>query len=125
MSETISQRVFVVDDEPVIATTLALILRAAGFDTQSFTNPLEALDAANAGQPTLLISDVHMPQMFGIELAIRVIAKNPKCKILLFSGQASTSNLIEKARSQGNDFTLIAKPIQPDDLLREIAQILK
>jgi DNA-binding NtrC family response regulator len=63
--------------------------------------------------------------MFGIELAVRVIEKNPKCKVLLFSGQASTSKLLEKARSQGNDFTLIAKPIQPDDLLREIAQILK
>jgi DNA-binding NtrC family response regulator len=124
MSATASTRVFVVDDEPIIATTLAMILNASGFDSESFTDPLEALKASNSEQPDLLISDVHMPQMFGIELAVQVMEKNPRCKVLLFSGQASTTKLLEKARTQGNDFTLLAKPIQPDQLLREIGKIL-
>lgn len=125
MSETSKVRVFVVDDEPAIATTLALILNASGFDAVSFTNPLEALEASTSELPDLLVTDVHMPQMFGIELAVHVMARNPRCKVLLFSGQASTASLLETSRAQGKDFTLIAKPIHPPDLLREIGQILK
>jgi DNA-binding NtrC family response regulator len=122
--ETSKPRVFVVDDEPVIATTLTLILNASGFHAESFTNPLDALSASTADLPDLLVTDVHMPQMFGIELAVQMMARNPKCKVLLFSGQASTASLLEKARSQGKDFTLLAKPVHPPDLLREISQIL-
>jgi DNA-binding NtrC family response regulator len=113
-------RVFVVDDETVIATTLAMILKTSGFDARSFTNPLVALDAANSEPPHLLISDVVMPEMLGTNLAIEMKRRCPDCKVLLFSGQAATSNLLEKARVDGHDFSLLTKPIHPADLLREI-----
>jgi CheY-like chemotaxis protein len=53
--------VFVVDDENVIASTLATILKQSGFEATAFTNPLEALDATRLKTPDLLISDVMMP----------------------------------------------------------------
>jgi CheY-like chemotaxis protein len=116
-------RVFVVDDEPVIALSLATILRQSGFDAKSFTEPLEALNAAQSEAPDLLISDVVMPLLSGIELAIRLQATNPNCKVLLFSGQAATAGQLEMARANGHDFELLSKPVHPKDLLKKIQRI--
>jgi FixJ family two-component response regulator len=112
--------VFVVDDEEVIAKTLALILSGSGFYAKSFTDPLMVLQEAQMMEPNLLVSDVAMPGMSGIDLAIEMKRVHPKCKTLLFSGQASTADLLEKARRDGHDFVLRQKPVHPTDLLREI-----
>jgi CheY-like chemotaxis protein len=70
-------RVFVVDDEPVIASSLAAILRMNGFSARFFTSPLAALAAARSESPDLVISDVAMPDISGIELAIQMRAQYP------------------------------------------------
>jgi DNA-binding response OmpR family regulator len=118
-------RVFVVDDEPVIASTLATILQMHGFSAKFFTSPLEALAAARAKSPDLLISDVDMPSISGIELAIRIKALHPTCQILLFSGQPSTLDLLNSARAQGHDFDLLLKPVPPPALLAEIKKRIR
>jgi CheY-like chemotaxis protein len=115
-------RVFVVDDEQVIAQTLAIILEQSGFSATAFFDPLQALIAAKVDIPDLLLSDVVMPQLSGIELAIRLKELCPSCKILLFSGQAETSNLLQLAHDQGHDFSLLSKPVHPADLLRKIRE---
>jgi DNA-binding NtrC family response regulator len=114
-------RVFVVDDEPVIASTLAAILKLHGYCAKAFTSPLEALSAARSKAPDLLISDVAMPGLSGVDFAIQMKAQHPKCKILLFSGQAATRDLLEDARSQGHDFQLLEKPIHPSAMLSRVA----
>jgi len=121
--ELSNNRVFVVDDEKVIAETLAIILTKSGFNAISFTNPLHALEDAKRESPSLLISDVMMPEMSGIDLAIQIKRLCPKCKILLFSGQAATTDLIEQARQQGHTFELLAKPVHPTDLLESIKRL--
>jgi DNA-binding NtrC family response regulator len=116
-------RIFVVDDEFVIATTLATILERSGFDATSFTDPMKVLKAAAAGAPDLLISDVVMPEMSGIDLAIRLKQDHPECKILLFSGQAATANLLDVARQKGHDFEVLSKPIHPTEFLKKIRDV--
>jgi CheY-like chemotaxis protein len=71
-------------------------------------------------QPEVLIADVVMPGMTGIEAAIATRNKLPKCNILLFSGQAITADLMEQARTQGHEFELLAKPVHPSDLLAKL-----
>ena len=66
------------------------------------------------------ISDVIMTGITGIEAAIEIRNKAPKCKILLFSGQAATADLLEKARAQGHEFEILAKPVHPTDLLAKL-----
>jgi CheY-like chemotaxis protein len=66
--------------------------------------------------PDLLISDVMMPGMTGVELAIHFRKAQPGCKVLLFSGQAATADLLEKAGGQGYEFDLLSKPVHPKDL---------
>lgn len=117
-------RVLVVDDEDVIASTLAMILRLqGGFNARSFTNPVDALEAARLDPPDLLISDVVMPQLSGIELAIQVREHCPDCKVLLFSGQAATADMLEAARAKGHDFEILLKPVHPSDLLARIRNL--
>ncbi|WP_263381383.1 response regulator [Granulicella arctica] len=111
---------FVVDDERIIAETLAAIIKIEGFSSSSFVNPWDALEAAGDEVPDWLISDVMMPQLSGIELAIRMQERCPRCRILLFSGAADTLDLLKEAREQGHSFQLLAKPVHPSVLLQQI-----
>jgi CheY-like chemotaxis protein len=94
-----------------------------GFSAKFFTCPLEALAAARSESPDLVISDVAMPGISGIDLAVQMRAQYPNCKILLFSGQAATSDLLENARALGYDFRLLQKPVHPSEFLFEIGQL--
>jgi DNA-binding NtrC family response regulator len=105
--------VFVVDDEPIIAFTLAAILKLHGYSVTFFTSPQEVLASAQSRAPDLLISDVTMPGISGIDLAIQMKDRYPQCKMLLFSGQAGSLNLVDDARIQGHNFQLLEKPIHP------------
>ena len=113
-------RVLVVDDEHIIADTLAKILDLNGYEATAAYTGTEAVDSARALQPDLVISDVIMPDMNGIEAAIQIRQFLPGCKILLFSGQAATAGLLESARAQGHEFEILAKPIHPADLLAKL-----
>ncbi|WP_414633411.1 response regulator [Acidisarcina polymorpha] len=125
MPNSLPVRVFIVDDEYVIAATLATILKRSGYAATYFTNPFEALARVEADSPDLLISDVVMPEMSGVDLAIHIRAACPRCKILLFSGQAQTANLLRAARDKGHDFALLTKPVHPADLLAEIGSLVE
>ena len=113
-------KVLVADDEQVIANTLAIILNQAGVEARAVYSGENALETIDAFQPNMLISDVIMTGMTGIEAAIQIREKLPACKILLFSGQAATADLLEKARSQGHEFEILAKPVHPTDLLAKL-----
>ncbi len=110
-------RVVVADDERVIADTLAMILNQAGFEVRAVYSGEKALAEVESFRPDMLISDVIMEGINGIETAIRVRKLLPSCKILLFSGQACTANLLEEARAQGYNFEILTKPVHPSDLL--------
>ena len=113
-------RVLVVDDEHVIADTLAKILDLNGYDASAVYTGTAAVESARSLQPDLIISDVIMPDMNGIEAAISIRSFLPACKILLFSGQAATADLLENARARGHEFEIIAKPVHPSDLLAKL-----
>src|SRR6516162_5163796 len=113
-------RVLVVDDEQVIADTLAKILDLNGFEASAVYTGMAAVESARSIEPDLIISDVIMPDMNGIEAAINIRNFLPGCKILLFSGQAATADLLDHARSQGHEFEIVAKPIHPSDLLAKL-----
>ncbi len=115
------RRVLVVDDEQVIADTLSIILNHAGFDASPVYTGSAAVESARKLHPDLIISDVIMPDMNGIEAAIQIRSFLPSCKILLFSGQAATADLLENARAQGHEFEILAKPVHPQDLLAKLA----
>jgi len=113
-------RVLIADDEQVIANTLAIILNQSGFEARAVYSGESAIETLDTFQPNMLISDVIMAGMTGIEAAIKIRSRLPQCKILLFSGQAATADLLEKAREQGHEFEILAKPVHPTDLLAKL-----
>ena len=116
-------RVLVADDEKVIADTLATILNQSGFEARSVYTGEKALEMAPDFKPEMLISDVIMADLNGIDAAIKIREILPGIKILLFSGQAATADLLEKARAQGYDFEILAKPVHPQDLLNKLRNV--
>jgi len=110
----------VADDEHVIADTLAMILNQSGFEARAVYSGEKALELAPIFQPDMLISDVIMADLNGIDAAIRIRSLLPSIKILLFSGQAATADLLEKARTNGYEFDILAKPVHPQDLLSRL-----
>jgi CheY-like chemotaxis protein len=113
-------RVLVVDDEQVIADTLAKILDLNGYEASAVYTGTAAVASARSLRPDLIISDVIMPDMDGIQAAISIRGFLPDCKILLFSGQAATAGLLEDARAQGHEFEILGKPVHPSDLLAKL-----
>jgi CheY-like chemotaxis protein len=87
--------VFVVDDQPFVASTLADILRLSGFSAIPFTNPREALQAARFDSPDLLISEIEMPKLSGI-------------------------GLLDQARRIGHDFHSSQRSIGPRRFIAEL-----
>lgn len=111
------RRVLILDDEKVIANTLALILNRNGFEARAVYNAQDAIDTARQLNPDFLISDVIMDGMTGIDAAIQIAQMFPACRILLFSGQAATADLLDRAEALGHHFELIVKPVHPRALL--------
>jgi CheY-like chemotaxis protein len=116
----VKPKVLVVDDERVIADTLAMILNQSGFDARAVYSGEKAVEMASTFAPDMLITDVIMADLNGIDAAIMIRAIVPKIKILLFSGQAATADLLEKARAKGYEFEILAKPVHPQDLLSRL-----
>ena len=113
-------KVLVADDERVIADTLAMILNQSGFHARVAYTGEKALELAAEFEPEMLISDVIMAGLNGIDAAIKIREILPNIKILLFSGQAATADLLEKARERGYEFEILAKPVHPQDLLAKL-----
>jgi DNA-binding response OmpR family regulator len=117
--------VLVVDDESAIADTLTEILSRSGYAAMAAYDGNDALESALLTPPEMLITDVILPGMSGVELAITMRRIFPDCKILLFSGQASTADLLASAKDQGHHFTLLSKPVHPRELLAHVSDMLK
>jgi CheY-like chemotaxis protein len=116
--------VLVVDDEVVIADTLTTILSQHGIAAMTAYDGFGALEIARVVPPDLLLADVVMPGMSGIDLAIQIKKDIPDCAILLFSGQAATAGLLAKAGKAWCDFEVLLKPIHPQKLMQVIFERL-
>ncbi len=114
-----STRVLVVDDEPLVADTLGIILQRTGFEVLVTYDGLEAVAAAKSFRPDIVLADYSMPKMNGIDACIEIKGVLPACRIIMLSGQ-SLSEEIEPYRSRGYDFAILSKPMHPSDLLKAI-----
>jgi DNA-binding response OmpR family regulator len=112
--------VLVVDDERLITDTLCAILNEHGFEAIAAYSGAEAVGIARARRPDIVLTDVLMPKMSGVELGIELRREFPDLKICLFSGQAATSEMIHRAEADGYRFELFPKPIHPEELIARL-----
>jgi CheY-like chemotaxis protein len=116
------RKVVVVDDESTIADTLVEILNGEGFDAVAASTGLEAIAVAQKMRPHIVLSDVVIPGIDGVETGIRIRSLLPDCRIILFSGQAATLDLLKAARERGHNFEILVKPIKPEVLISILRQ---
>lgn len=120
--KTAPPRILVVDDESLIADTIVQILNRNGFIAEAAYSGRDAIESARARCPELVLSDVLMPQLDGVEAAIAIRELCPDTRIVLFSGQAATVEILSRARERGHHFELLAKPIHPTQLIKHLKQ---
>lgn len=106
-------KILVVDDEHLIADSLVDVLRMKGFNATSRYSGTEAIDQAAAVPFDVLITDVVMDGMTGIDAAIEICKILPNCKVLLLSGNERTAEILKDAHERGRDFDILAKPVHP------------
>jgi len=118
-------RVLVIDDEQVIADTLKMIFAEEGFDAHAVYSGAAALEQARLLKPNFIVSNVILPGANGIETALAICRILPNCKVILISGQAATTDVLEKARAEGHEFEIFAKPVEPEILIQRLRSGLK
>ena len=118
------RRILIVEDEKVVADTLGQILSAHGYDVRVTYSAEHALEIIPQWRPNVAILDVMLPKMNGIELAIVLQQNHADCHALLFSGQPSVEALMQRAKSEGHDFEILAKPVHPTVMLNAISTLL-
>lgn len=124
MSETdLPARILIVDDEKNIADTLAMVFKIKGHEAMAVYSAESAVETIEVFEPDVVLSDVMMGRMTGVDLAIYLSKARPEVKVLLFSGQAATADLLAEANRKGHQFHLLHKPIHPEKLLEDIAAL--
>jgi CheY-like chemotaxis protein len=118
-----SLSILVVDDEQLIADTLVRILSLSGFSATAAYSGSAALEIAPTLCPDIVLTDVRMPGLNGIETGVRIREKCPETRVILFSGQASVGDARGETAEQGHDFELWRKPIHPRELVRRLSEL--
>jgi DNA-binding response OmpR family regulator len=116
--------VMIVDDERLIADTLSAIFAKCGFATLTAYDAPSALEEAKLCAPEILIADVALPGMNGVELAIALVEAVPACKVLLFSAHAGAAELVMDAREKGHEFLFLAKPVHPAVVVTRVKELV-
>jgi len=112
--------VLVADDEVLIRSTIVAILKAEGYDAVGVKDGVAAVECAQRLEPDVVLADVSMPAMNGIEAAKRIRAALPKTRIICFSGHAESSDLLVQARNAGYHFEFLPKPLKPEALIEAL-----
>ncbi len=119
------KKILIVDDNPDLICVLQVQLKNKGYDTVEAMNGMQAVDIATAQLPDLIVMDIMMPQMNGLQAA-RLIRENPKIRsipILAVTGKISHAEMEECLESGFNDH--IAKPFTHLQLCTRIEKLLK
>ncbi len=119
-----SIRILLADDHTIVRQGLARLLKdQPGFEiVGEAINGRMAIEKALTLKPDVVVMDIAMPILNGIEAAINIRGFLPFCKVLLFSGQAATAGLLDEARRHGYEFEILSKPVHPQDLVAKLRQ---
>jgi DNA-binding NtrC family response regulator len=118
----VSERILVVDDEPVIRVNLAESLARAGYEVETAPDGAEALERVLDSDFAIVVSDIRMPRMDGVALLKRIVAERPDTFVLLTTAFASVDTAVEALRFGAYDYLL--KPIGFEDLHQKIGHLL-
>jgi CheY-like chemotaxis protein len=117
------QHILVVCSERVISDTLVTILRAEGYPALAAYSGGDAIDRARAIRPLLVLADIIMPDISGVEVAIQLTTEDPDCRAVLFTGWTGAMELVQIAKEIGFEFEVWPAPIHPQSLLERVRSL--
>ena len=120
-SEEPLRRIILAEDDESMRGFLVRALERAGYQVSPFANGLEAYEQLRREAFTLLLTDIVMPQMDGIELARRAAEIDPDLKIMFITGFAAVTLNSEAPK----DARVLSKPFHLKDLVREVDRLLE
>jgi DNA-binding response OmpR family regulator len=115
-------RVLVVDDDPQVVRLLRVNLELEGYDVVSASDGNEALEAVAAEDPDLVVCDVMMPGMDGIEVVRRLRADNQKVPVVMLSAKAMRSDMKVGLDAGADEY--VTKPFDPAELIEVVDRLL-
>jgi DNA-binding NtrC family response regulator len=116
-------RIMVVDDENIVGKRLKPALEKTGDIVETFEDPQKALERFDEQPFDIVVTDVRMDEIDGIEVLERILAKSDKTKVIIVTGYA-TVEVAREAMTKGA-FDFIAKPFKPNDLRTIINRAVK
>ncbi len=114
--------ILIVDDEEIIRESLSFILKKEGFDVREAPNGKVALDLVKEQQFDVILTDIEMPEMRGIELLEQVTLVSPETNVVIITAYGSVDSAVAALRQGAVDYIL--KPVEFDELLIKVRRIL-
>jgi DNA-binding response OmpR family regulator len=115
-------RVLVVDDDPQVVRLLRVNLELEGYDVVSASDGIQALDAVAKEKPDLIVCDVMMPGMDGVEVVRRLRADNVTLPVVMLSAKAMRSDMRAGLEAGANEY--VTKPFDPAELIDVVDRLL-
>jgi DNA-binding NtrC family response regulator len=115
-----SLEILLLDDEPIVGKRLKPALSKIGCEVEVFEDPLSAVARLDEKNFDIVVTDIRMDEMDGMQILEHVLAKSPQTKVIMITGYAMIA-LAREAMEKGA-FDFIAKPFKPDDLRIVIAK---
>ncbi len=117
-----SQRVLVVDDDPTILRTLRINLRARGFDVEAVTNGTDALETVAQAPPDVVVLDLGLPDLDGVEV-LRRIRRTSRVPVIVLSARNQSDDKVEALDEGADDY--VTKPFGMDELMARVRAALR
>ena len=120
MLEPIKHIIYLIDDDDSVRNSFKNVLELLGYEVHPFSSAMEFIALEDLYWPAILISDVRMPKMSGIQLQSILLERGIKIPIIFISGESTVDEAIQGLKKGGFDFFL--KPLQMDDFLSSIVK---
>ena len=117
----LSERVLIVEDDPATRSGLTELVRSWGFTTDQAGDGAEALDKVTAFRPSIVVTDLIMPRMSGIELLKALHGELDNIKVILLTAQGTVDTAVEAVKSGAEDY--LTKPLDPNRLQRLLERL--
>lgn len=117
-----AEKILVVDDEPAVAGVIAECLSSSGYQPETCTDSVKALSVISAVVYDVIVSDIAMPGLTGLQLLSLIKAHRPSPEVILITG-FSTRELAAEALEHGA-FAYLEKPFDTNDLVERVKQAL-